>query len=360
MHNADKKLHPEKKRPSAPTGSSPEAKKTRDEDLDDFDECIDGRTNDATALPLGIAPFPATVTTDIITKLLEDHAKDADKRTLSTITQAAAAMQTEIVAINTRVKQSDARTEKAEKDVLDLRKLLEGLDKKVLDLQANQNQQKEQTAKIEKTIAITDALPHARDGDTGAQRDPDQYDKKVVCINAQNPIAKDPLWKVLESKALPNAGIDPEAVDLKGPPLGRNFRLYFKGEGETPTLRARKFLNSFHTNGEWHNLTIDTPIGTKEQLYINADQSANTKTRNSNIKLLDRIIAETSPQVKTHKLLKEGAITADWQTIVHLRVDTKFSKPVWDPIASERFSLPTETISEIFTEKLAERKTARE
>jgi hypothetical protein len=360
MQNVGQKPIPEKKRPSAPTGSSPDPKKTRDEDLDDFDECNDGRPNDANALPLGIAPFPATVTTDIITKLLESHAKDADKRTLNTITQAASALQTEIVAINTRVKQSDARTEKVESSVADLQKIIEELAKKVLDLQSNQNRQKEQTAKIEKTIAITDALPHARDGDTGTQRDPDQYDKKVVCINAKNPIAKDPLWKVLESEALPNAGIDPAVVDLKGPPLGRNFRLYFKGEGETPTLRARKFLNSFHTNGEWKNLTIDTPIGTKEQLYLNADQSSNTKIRNSNIKLLDKIIADTSPHVKTHKLLKEGAITADWQTIVHLRGDTKFSKPVWEPIASERFSLPTETISEIFTEKLEERKAARE
>jgi hypothetical protein len=348
----------DKKRPSAPTGSSPDPKKTRDDD--DFDECNDGRPNDATALPLGIAPFPATVTTDIITKLLESHAKDADKRTLNTITQAASALQTEIVAINNRVKQSDARTEKVENAVTDMQKIVEELTKKVLDLQSNQDHQKEQTTKIEKTIAITDALPHARDGDTGTQRDPDQYDKKVVCINAKNPIAKDPLWKVLETEALPNAGIDPAVVDLKGPPLGRNFRLHFKGEGETPTLRARKFLNSFHTNGEWTNLSIDTPIGTKEQLYINADQSANTKVRNSNIKLLDKIIADTSPHVKTHKLLKEGAIAADWQTIVRLRSDTKFSKPLWEPIASERFSLPIETISEIFTEKIAERKAARE
>jgi hypothetical protein len=234
------------------------------------------------------------------------------------------------------------------------------LAKQVLDLQSNQNHQKEKTAKIEKTIAITDALPHARDGNTGTKRDPDQYDKKVVCISAKNPIAKDPLWKILESESLPNAGIDPSVVDLKGPPLGRNFRLQFKGEGETPNLRARKFLSSFNSNGEWKNITIDTPIGTKEQLYLNADQSDNTKLRNSNVKLLDRIITETSPPIQTHKLLNEGAITTSWQTFVRLRIESKFTKPIWEPIASERFSLPTDTIDKLFAEKLEERKSARD
>ena len=345
------------KRPCATkSGSSPEQKKSKDDNL-----TVDSdHPSDAVVLPMGIAPFPASCSTDLIKKLLEEHAKDADKRTLQTITQAASALQSEIGAINVQVQQNDSRTKKVEGTVSDLEKIIENLAKQVLDLQANQDNQKEKTAKIEKTIAITDALPHARDGNTSSQRDPDQYDKKVVCISAKNPIAKDPLWEILQTEALPNAGIDPSVVDLKGPSLGRNFRLQFKGEGETPNLRARKFLSSFNSNGVWKNLSIDTPIGTKEQLYINADQSDNTKIRNSNLKLLDKILADTSPQIQTHKLPKEGAITASWQTIVRLRTESKFTQPVWEPIASERFSLPTDTIDALFAEKLKERKAARD
>ena len=88
----------------------------------------------------------------------------------------------------------------------------------------------------------------------------------MVCISATNPIANQALWKTLETAALANAGIHPQTVDLKGPQLGRNFRRYFKGEGETPTLRARKFLNSFRSSSGWETLFIETPIHTKEQL----------------------------------------------------------------------------------------------
>ena len=166
-------------------------------------------------------------------------------------------MQSEIVTISARVQKNDSRTEKIEGNVAALQKTIEDLAKQVLELQSNQTHQKEKNAAIEKSIAISDATPQARDGKSETKRDPDQYDKKVVCISAKNPIAKDPLWEILASKSLPNAGIDPAVVDLKGPPLGRNFRLQFKGEGETPNLRARKFLSSFNSNGEWKNLTIE-------------------------------------------------------------------------------------------------------
>ena len=178
------------KRPCATkSGSSPEQKKSRDDDnpLDDDHPCDDN------VLPLDIAPFPATVTTDAIKKLLEDHAKDADKRTLQTITQAASVLQSEIVAINSRVKQNDSRTEKIEGNVAALQKTIEDLAKQVLELQSNQAHQKEKNATIEKSIAISDATPQARDGKSETKRDPDQYDKKVVCISAKNPIAKDTL-----------------------------------------------------------------------------------------------------------------------------------------------------------------------
>ena len=49
---------------------------------------------------------------DIINVIMQEHAKEDDDRTLQTITKAASALQSEIVAINVKVQKSDARTDK--------------------------------------------------------------------------------------------------------------------------------------------------------------------------------------------------------------------------------------------------------
>jgi hypothetical protein len=270
------------------------------------------------------------------------------------LSKTAATLHTEIQVVDTKVSAQNTRITKNEERHEALEKTVADLTAKFKTLQALQDQQNDKTDSIEKTIAITDSKPFSKDGVNTQSRDPDQFDSTIARISAANIVGKPAIQKSLEDQILPRAGIKPEWVELRGPAEGRNFRLQFKGDGKTPEKRADKFVQSFRTNDGWDKLFIDTPIGTKEQLFVGRDQSDNTMLKNRNLKLLENIISETCTHLQFHRLTREGAITTSWQTIVHLNVSTKFAEPEWDDIAKDRFAIPTERISDHFKQKLEE------
>ena len=93
-----------------------------------------------------------------------------------------------------------------------------------------------------------------------------------------------------------------------------------------PKIVSAPFVTTRHGNAS------DAPIDTEEQLYFNSDHSNNTKARSSNLKQLERTIADCCP------FKPEGVITTSWQYIVRLLLDS----PILEPVAIDDFSIPTE------------------
>ena len=91
--------------------------------------------------PASKMPPPLAIS-DLVKGVMEEHAKETDKRTLQTITKVVSALQSEIVAINVKAQKSDAHTDKLEAAISNLQSTMAAMAKQIDELQSTQTQQK--------------------------------------------------------------------------------------------------------------------------------------------------------------------------------------------------------------------------
>ena len=77
-------------------------------------------------------------TVDVIKRIMQEHAKENDNRTFERITNAASALQSEIVAINIKVQKSDARIDKLETTIDNLQSTIAAMAKQIHEFKYTQ------------------------------------------------------------------------------------------------------------------------------------------------------------------------------------------------------------------------------
>ena len=107
-------------------------------------------------------------------------------------------------------------------------------------------------------------------------------------MSANSYLGYDELKKVVDELAV-RASVAPSAYELFGcKSQGKQFRVQFKGEGNTPTHRANKFAHTLRGKDGWERVSINRPAGSTEQHFIGLNRSENEITKVRNLKVLEK------------------------------------------------------------------------
>ena len=149
---------------------------------------------------------------------------------------------------------------------------------------------------------------------------------------------------------------DDKHAALLGPGLGKNFRLKFEGETNQAGRRVKKLLASLRqSNGKWEEITIDTPSGDKEKLYLGPDRSANDMSCAFRAKLLGEAISELNQGMDVHTNRRSGVVSSNWKTLASLRVQSGYEAIEWEADIAAANAVDTTKVEALFAEKLQAR-----
>ena len=171
-------------------------------------------------------------------------------------------------------------------------------------------------AEIKKLVAISDSKPTSVR--TTPQKNADEFDKTVVRLSAHSLVGIDALRAVV-ADLLAAAEISASVAEVRGPDVGKQFRLCFNGESDTAGRRASKFLASLRTREGWKDVKVARPTGGDEKIFVSADRSSNEIRRDRCTAKLADLIQEDKLSVRPYKSKRDGTVSFQWQLLAALQ-----------------------------------------
>ena len=232
-------------------------------------------------------------------------------------------------------------------------------DQAIQDLREEAARHKDKLEQLEKAAALPELSPVEREKAakalTGAGRDPYFADPTILRINASNLVAKTAVQELVDQMCA-DGGVDKSLYDLRGPDLGRRFTLAFAGDANTAARRASKCNSTLRgTDGKWKELTVATPGGQTERIYVSRDECTATIRQRKGAKLLHDLVVEKCARAALIK--RDHAIAIDWQIIatVHFDRTTNATRIDFDDGVAAKKGLDTADLERRWEEQKAER-----
>ena len=196
------------------------------------------------------------------------------------------------------------------------------------NLAKDQEKTKTRIAELERVLAIAEQ----------ATVPPDYFEVEdftrspllhVLRIGTQAPVAKPTLQNTVK-EWLEESNYKDDQWELKGPNLGKQFYLHFKGAGDIGARRAKNANQSLQQeDGSWKPVFTRTPDGVDTKCFIGPDKNDQTIAQERMCKKIEAVLKETH-QGHTFKFMRNSCtVKCDWKTLVEARATSRTNEQYW-------------------------------
>ena len=256
------------------------------------------------------------VTKDDISDIMNEMQKESAKDTEKVLKEAAASMEKNLMKTMTAaLRKTDAaycaRFDRVEKEVSSLKEEMVILKETASRAQNDVTEVRRSVAMAESAVPVREAL----DLDD-FERDPDPTIVRARTMDAVTPVDLLAGLKVIVDEMR----LNDDALRVDGDELSRSFVVQFNGDRLLAARRAKKFMMSLKSNGEWRDLTAKTPDGKETKVFLDGDKSRKQIKREVLTRKLMKVLKDQYAMRDFRMRKRDGTVSSDLSPLARVIV----------------------------------------